>query len=386
MAKNIGLCIAYKNSNYGTLLQAFATQHIIEKLGCNTEIINYVPGWDRGLIFSPESVVYELIHKTKQKITSIKENKKEKTTVQVENIKQRNEIGSKFCKNHLHNIVRINGKSDLIRESRKYDVVMVGSDQMWDPTAGFFYFYSLMFVAEGVKRVSYATSLGVDRYPWYVYRQAKRFLKRIDYLSVREKQGAEIIKKVSGRDAKVVLDPVYLISKNEWETIIPYQDNMNGEPYVLSYFLGDNPKMKKMAYEFAHKNGLKVISILSDEVLADDRNVTDYSLTNQTPEEFVNLIRNAEFIFTDSFHGFAFSVINEKQVFVTYRVRKNLKSRNSRIDNILSLLSLEDRLIFANSDTKRLNNMIDYSCTTRKLVTLRDHSLFFLKTALDVNN
>lgn len=380
--KKIGLCIAYKNSNYGTLMQAYATQHVIENLGCETEIIDYRSGIDRGYTISIESIIYLMISKSKKLLTNLCA-KDSVSSAQIRNSAQRSEIGNQFCNRMLHNIVRVNGKKALKNKAKEYDAVLVGSDQVWDPTAAFTYYYSLMFAPKGVKRISYSTSLGVDHYPWYVYRQAKVFLEKIDSLSVRERQGAGVIKDVCGRNALVVLDPVYLLDKDEWEAIIN-NEKIIDEAYVLSYFLGDNPGMKKIAFDFAKERNLKVVSILSDEVNSNDDDVSDIVLTNQSPENFINLIRNAEYVFTDSFHGFAFSVLNEKQVYITYRTRAGITSRNSRIDNILSLLGLEKRLIFSDVDNSSLTIDINYKEVNELLSHLREKSLCFLTDALNV--
>jgi len=385
MGKRIGLNMAYKGlTNYGAILQAFATQKVVEKFGSKTEILDFIPGSDKGVIVCPEyylsraiSFANKLFHKKKATVLDEEH---------AANRDARKNAAKAFISSKFHNIVVVKGKEELERKALKYDAVLVGSDQLWAPNVAFTYYRSLRFVPDSVRRISYATSLGVSKYPWYVKRQASIFLNRIDYLSVREEKGREIIKEVSGRDAKVVLDPTYLLTKQEWEALIPSERIIDGG-YVLCYILGDNPGMKKLAKEYAQRHGLKMVSIMSCESNCDDTPYSDEIVTGKTPDEFINMIRFANCVFTDSFHGFAFSVINEKQVYITYRTRVGTQSRNSRIDNIVRMFGMEDRLIKDPASVDiQVDHVTDYRLVSNKVRELRDDSLEFLKSALTFPN
>lgn len=382
MSRMIGLCLAFRTAtNYGAILQAYATQQVIEGYGFRTEIIDYVPGSDKGIIKSPEYYLAQVIKKTKG--MTHRNQPEALDELHKKNLEERKRQTEKFRLSRLHGIIHIEGYESLVQHAGLYKAVLVGSDQLWPPNVAFTYLRTLRFAPKGVRRISYATSMGVSSYPWYVKRQAARFFKEIDCLSIREEQGKRIIKDICGRDARVVLDPTYLISKKKWEALIPPVKEIADE-YVLLYFLGDNPEMKKAAKHYASAKGLRVVSIMSSESNADDSPYADEILTGKGPEQFLNLIRNAACVFTDSFHGFAFSVINEKQVYVTYRVRKGTQSRNSRIDNIVEKFGLEDRLI---KDPAALGSVkdseIDYAAVREKLAALRQDSLSFLESALD---
>lgn len=380
MNLKIGLSLAYKATNYGTLLQAFSLQYILEQYGATTEIIDYHPKWDKGLIFSPESIIFIIFKKLSKK----KKKREEMVdTLHEKNMIMREQVAKKFIHNRLKNIIEIIGYRNLKAKAGEYDCVIVGSDQLWLPEVSFTYFRTLRFVPRGIKRVSYATSLGVDKYPWYVRRLAGRFLKEMDSISVREEQGKKIIRSVSGRDAKVVLDPTYLLDKKKWEKIIPCEKVVTGS-YYLCYFLGDNPGMKSKIRFYANKYHMKIVAILSNEVNVDDSFYADKILIGQSPEQFVNLIRNAECIFTDSFHGFAFSVINEKKVYVTYRDRKGKESRNSRINNIIDKLGLEERLVTNYDEFEYEDKAIDYADVNSRIDILRKESIKFLEQSLGI--
>ena len=378
----IGLCLAFKTAtNYGAILQAYATQQIVEAYGFRTEIIDFTPGRDKGIHQSPEYYLSKVIKVSKR--IAHKNNTEVLDETHKRNREEREKQANRFRLTRLHGIIHIEGYESLVEHSKLYKAVIVGSDQLWPPDAAFTYFRTLRFVPKGVRRISYATSMGVSSYPWYVKRQAAKFLKEIDCLSIREEQGKNIIQEICGREAKVVLDPTYLISKEKWDSLIPNVKEIE-DGYVLLYFLGDNPEMKRIAKHYASSKGLRIVSIMSSETNSDDAPYADEILMGKGPEQFLNLIRNSECIFTDSFHGFAFSVINEKQVYITYRVRKGTQSRNSRIDNIVEKFGLEKQLIKDPSSVEAVDeSVIDYGEVNEKLRALRQDSLLFLESALD---
>ena len=382
MSRMIGLCLAFRTAtNYGAILQAYATQQVIEGYGFRTEIIDYTPGKEKRAIRCPEYYLSCVLKRIRE--MAYKNLAEALDETHTRNKEERKKQADQFRLSRLKGIIHIEGYDSLAEHSKLYKAVIVGSDQLWPPNAAFTYFRTLRFVPKGVRRISYATSMGVSSYPWYVKRQAARFLEEIDCLSIREEQGRRIIKDTCGREAKVVLDPTYLITREKWETLIPPAKETE-DGYVLLYFLGDNPEMKRIAKKYASEKGLRTVSIMSNESNADDSPYADEILTGKGPEQFLNLIRNAACVFTDSFHGFAFSVINEKQVYVTYRVRKGTQSRNSRIDNIVEKFGLEDRLIKDPASLDELNDSdIDYVAVHEKLLALRQDSLSFLESALD---
>ena len=241
----------------------------------------------------------------------------------------------------------------------------------------------MRFAAPGVTRVSYATSMGVSSYPNYAKKPAAEFWKKIDFLSVRGQQAKEIIYSISGMNAKVVADPTYLLTPDEWLERIPNKEIVE-KGYILCYFLGDSPPIKEYAKKFSKSKGLRLVSILSNECNSDDHKFCDEVTIGKSPEDFINLIRNAEFVLTDSFHGLAFSVINEKQFLIFYRNRTDVKeSRNSRIDNIVKTWGVEDRLIKNPQETPIPTTSIDYTVVSKKREKFRKESLDFLKNALN---
>lgn len=382
--RKVGLCLAFTGENYGMLLQAYATQYVVETMGYETEIINYISGKKKNIKFYPGLLVFGwqiLCNKVKNRRKKIADNIDSRYA---ENEQSRKRRADEFRNGYLHHIIDVHGIDELNEIGKQYHAVIVGSDQQWLPNVAFSNFRTLRFVPDSVIKISYATSFGVEKYPYYCRQAARDFLKRIDYLSVREKQGEKIIESICKEKAKVVLDPTYLISCEEWETLIPSKRYIQ-DKYILGYFLGNNEESKQRAKEFASKKNLKLVSILSNESRSTiDFKYADEIVSDASPEKFINLIRGAEYVLTDSFHGVAFSIINKTQFFVFYRdISENKNSRNSRIDNILSTWKLEDRLATGMDLSYLLKTAnIDYSLIDKTLTKKRDISIKFLTQAL----
>ena len=386
--KKIGLLLAYKNTNYGAQLQAWATQYVLESIGFETEIIEYKNrrhfeslNIDRGVL------TYLLNSYRNKKLRERTRRIDASDKIAIENKKKRECIYKDFILRRLHNITYYTGMKELLNGTSSLYAVMIGSDQKWLPGACYSKLSSLSFVPCGVRRISYATSLGVSDYPKYCRHSSCKMWRAIDFLSVREEQGAKIIRQVCDDvNVSVVVDPTYLISEEEWKKLVP-EKKMFEKKYVLCYFLGNDDEAKKGVRRYADENGLKLVSILSNESLSDlDKSFADELVTSATPEDFINWIRGAEIVFTDSFHGLTFSVINQKQFFVYYRKRDDAKqSRNSRIDNILAKWHLESRLLTSEQMYReRLREVIDYNFVESLVSKERNKSMEFLNKALAV--
>lgn len=381
--KKIGLVLAYKGVNYGMLLQAFATQRMIEKMGYDTEIIDYTRIGFKHIRFTPYLPIYFVseVLKNKQK----KKNQPVLDEIHKKNIADRKSVSNKFIEDKLLHRVKINGVEELEKYVQsEFGGVLIGSDQIWPPDAAFGNFTTLRFAPDDMNKVSYATSLGVSKYPFWCKSSAKNFMKRINHISVREEQGKEIINGFLDKDVKVVCDPTYLFSKEEWQELIPDEKIIDGD-YVLCYFLGDTREHKMLAKEYCKKHGVKLVSILSTESSSDiDVSYADKVVTGLGPDGFINLIRHAKAVMTDSFHGLAFSVINNKEFYVFYRTVVGSKnSRNSRIDNILNMWGLQSRLVLNDADVDDFDlTPIDYVRVNALVEKKRAFSMDYLTKAL----
>lgn len=389
--KEIGLVLACWGTSYGMNLQAFATQYIIEYMGYNSEILQFRSAhiWnnimtDIGLLAYIPQVILNKYKKSRQN------NEATIDEVHSKNEYLRIESAKAFRNKYLKNFTAQMNYKELQKYCLKYTSVLIGSDQGWLPGFSFGITSSLRFVPKGINRLSYATSLGVSSYPKYCYSSSRKVWNTFTRISVREQEGKDIIDTICQNevDVKVVVDPTYLISKKEWDLLIA-KKRLIQEKYVLCFLLGNDIKQQLFAKDFAEKKGLKLISILSNESTTEiDTTFADQTIIGAGPEDFVNYIRGAEYVITDSFHGIAFSIINERQLFVFYRKRADAKgkmSRNSRIDNIMRLWGIENRIISDYSvDNAIKTPEINYHHINEILEKKRLDSMNYLSEALSL--
>ena len=384
MNKKIGVCCEYKQKNYGSMLQALATVLQLEKLGYDYEIIDYSRKLTPDLLIRSLRRIPEEIPGM---VRRFGEKQKRKKYPELEKaIGQRNLCFQDFSARHFtKKSQKIDTFAQLRKAAEEYSAVLVGSDQLWLPKGYSTGFFNLLFVPDHIPRIAYATSFGVSGIPASREKIARKFLNRIDYISVRELQAAAIVKDLTGREVKTVVDPTLLFQGREWETIVPERQmkQLQGKKYIFCYFLGNNPEHRIEAEKLSNATGCEIVFIPHlDEFIASDMNFGDVQLFQIGPEEFINLIRNAEYVCTDSFHGSVFSILNHKQ-FVTFSryAGKDRNSRNSRIDSLLYQTGLEERR-FRGNILEQMKRTIDYDEAERRIQEARAESLDYLTDAL----
>ena len=385
MNGKVGICAQFENNNnYGTMLQAYATFSVISDLGYECSFVRYKRKYTPLFVLKQLSRVFEvsnikLFLKKKKKKRLLVTNK-EYATIYL----SRDTAIKDFCKYYKNNVDTFIGYHDLIKGASNYDMFLVGSDQLWLPSGLKTNFYSLMFVPDNIKKISYATSIGVSQIRKRLHKKYKEYLTRIDFLSVREKRASEIIKEISNIDVNVVADPTLLLDSNCWDIKITPKKLLQDD-YIFCYFLGRNKFCRDYANFIKKKTGLKIVVLKHlDEYIADDDSFGDFCPIDVGPSDFINYIRFAKYVLTDSFHGTVFSIINHKQFLSFYRFNsKSRQSRNSRIDSLLSIAGINDRIYKKTSfDIDSLMAKIDYDSVDSKIKDFRNESYSFLINAL----
>ena len=386
MKKKVAIVSCYFKHNYGSMLQAYATQKILDDMGIENETINI----DENIDFSKGKKKYYISQalninfiKTKFGMIKLKIDKKLNKRLG-KNINIRDRKYDEFKK-----VFRLTKPyktySELTKACKEnYRSVVVGSDQLWLPVNIVADYYTLNFVPEGVERVSFSTSFGVSSVPKKYEEAYKNFLDKVNYLSVRENAGKKLIKDLTDRDATLVCDPTLLFNKDEW-MIIQNQERIIKHKYIFCYFLGNNIEHRKFAERLKEKTGYKIISLNHcDEYVKYSDIFADETPYDIGPAEFLNLIRNAEYVCTDSFHGTVFSLINNIEFFTFRRYNNKSKmSTNSRIDSLLNIVDLKERLLVGDEDiNNQLEKTIDFNNVNDKLLEFRDYSKEFLRNAL----
>ena len=387
----VGIASCYYHHNYGSMLQAYATQRIINEIGCQSITIRcHAP-----ITYMTQSKVTYYLKKLKN-IDIIKTKlRQKKSKIQIEKhkdvlsgIKERNMVFDKFSNTMFNLSTMNNNRDDLSQFAASCDAIVVGSDMLWHPVNVEHDYYTLTFVPDEVKKIAYATSFGTTLIPNDMIDTYKSFLCRFDAISVREKSGVELISNLDiDKKGQVVLDPTLLFTGDEW-TDIQQPEPIIKDKYILCYFLGVNPMHREFANRIKNITGYKIVALkYLDEFVEYDVSFGDISPYNIGPSELLNLIRNAEYVCTDSFHGTCFSVLNHKKFFTMNRFAElNTQSTNTRIDSLLSLLGLEKRRIkkeiFSDELRELLKEEIDYDSVDDLLKCERDKSIGYLKEAL----
>ena len=349
--KTICVVTWYKSNNFGTCLQAVALVKALEKMGYRVYMLAYgrrytLKDWER------------ILRKLKKKFQT-----KKGTTNQINSEKENN---IQKCIDENMSFVTVKTKEDQKKTFEKIDCFVVGSDQVWNPDH-FDEVYLLDFVPENIRKISYASSIGVEKLPETLQGKYKKYLERFDFISVRESKAAELIEKLVDKPVDVVLDPTFLLDGASWKLFAQKAQLEKNLPqkYILTYFVGNNISHWEEVKNISQATNLPVVVLPLENTDCDN----DFLRCETAGTyEFVALIEGANLICTDSFHACAFSINLNKQ-FIAFRRFKNTdtKSQNSRLDELFDWTGIgnryyEDngmRLLSTDIDYKKVNSIVD---------------------------
>lgn len=385
--KKIALVINYDYHDYGGMLQAFATQKALTKLGVDSEAINYdnlkADINRRKWKYFLSNIVDVTIVKEKSRIIGKKLRMKFDSSLR-EKMNQRDSAFNQFC----HDCFKVSRKfeswADLNEACQDYDGVIVGSDQLWLPSNVAGDYYTLTFAPDEIKKISYATSFGVGVIPQKMKEKYSTFLNRINYLSAREISGQKIIKDITGRDVPLVCDPTMLLEKEDWDEVTTDKKRVDND-YIFCYFMGDNPEQRDFVKRLAKKDNCKIVALLHlDQYIASDELYIDDAPYNISPADFVSLVKNAKYVCTDSFHGTVFSIIFSKIFFTFKRFNKKASlSTNTRLTSLLNTLGLNNRLFTGYESIEENLEVKNYSVIQENLRKFREDSIKYLITSIN---
>lgn len=379
----IGICTPFKIDNYGTKLQAYAVQEKFVRMGYEVEVINF----DRKSDFRPVKLYRRYLNKDfmaskwkkHKKNPSLKGNQ-----VYEGNLKLRRNAINSFDAAHYHLTPLIKGYGKLSSRAKKYSAVICGSDQIWLPTGINNPTVTLEFAPVTCRRIAFSPSFGIEQVPERLKKQYSYFLKKFDFLSVREQQGGVIIENLIGKEVPVTLDPTLTVNLEVWDELRGEGRELVSGDYVFCYFLGNNEEHRKSVYRFAQENGWKIVTLphFKGYIPADEA-YTDIRLYDVTPCDFIKLIYDAKVVCTDSFHATVFSILYHKDFFTFERFKKNsINSANSRIYSLLGQLGLTERIVDTDRTCWICPGSIRYDMVEQKLEGLRRSTDSYLLQAL----
>ncbi len=388
--KKLGIVTVCKTYNFGAELQAFALQRKLADLGYDAEVINYLYYKNSRHIPS----------KASKPLTNFPKSYKIKAYFLYHiftpfiyetilplfsgNLKRKLKRFVDFHRKHTQFSKEYRSFQQLYDANLPYDVVIAGSDQLWNPATGTSLKpYFLTFAKGKMKKISYASSFGVaEIQPEYqnIYRE---LLSNLDEIGVRETQGVAMVKQLlPDKTVTQVLDPTLLLTKENWMKVVNTTESYNYPPsYILIYQLSTSNGIVNQARVLSNETGLPVLRICKRPLMAEkDEGITN--VLDAGPAEYIHLFLNAALVLTNSFHGTAFSV-NFEIPFYTILSKK--KKNNSRLSSFLRLVNLEQQLIFEESIVDKQLGMpqIDFVEARATLLDEKKKSLEYLTKAID---
>lgn len=382
--KPIGLVTCYFHHNYGSMLQAYATELIMQQLGLPFQTI----ACKAPINYMQENKILYIIKKLliadwKMRLGKMKiERAKKENPMFAKNWEIRNKAFSQFAETFFHVSPYCKNREELTKMAENYSAFLVGSDQLWRTDSVEHGYYTLEWVPDHIRKIAYSTSIGVKEVPWFQVEKNKRFMNRFDHIALREQSACDLVYKLTGRKVPVVLNPTLLFTGDQWLGIQQQEPLTNGK-YIFCYLLGDNPSQREFIKRVKEKTGYKIVALQQlDEYIPSDEEFADEA-PYVGPREFLNYIRNAEYVFTDSFHCSVFSILYKKNFFTFSRFSEGAKqSTNTRIDNLLYITGLEDRRM---TNDKTIEGVVNFKRNfdgvDEKLNALRKSSMDYLYNA-----
>ena len=372
----------WSEDNYGQLLQCYALQKYLRELGHDAYVIKYNHFADVVRKQAKRNLSSVLNPKNLLKFLQSK--------YQSYRLNKYNEINkrhfSTFRSNNIHfSEKKYNSLNELRLNPPPADIYIVGSDQVWnfrfrniDTQKNPIHAYMLDFGREGVKRVSYAASCCYSTLDERYKNEIIPLLNRFDAISVREADGLTFCNDFGRNDAQVVLDPTFLLKAKDYRLL--YKNNNFVIPdtnYVFLYMINDNNSFDvKKIYRWANEKKLKVVYVTANS----NTNYLDKQLF-ATIEQWLNLIDNAEYVITNSFHCCVFSILFKKQFAVIPRKGDDIsKGMNTRMEGLFEICSTNNRYL---TDFDVLNKQ--YIVNEEKFSKLRENSVNFLNKTISLS-
>lgn len=350
----------HNTNNFGAALQCYALQQSIIALGVENEVLNYTSPYlnkpyklsvlkEKGVVRYFLGMLYSLLRMP------------------------RNKAFRKF--RSLLRLSKPLDKDAIKAIENKYDLFITGSDQVWNGSlVGYDDSYFLHFVKDRNKKGSYAASFGFLRITEELKPKYRELLRNYKYYNVREASGFDILKDLLDVNANVTVDPTLLLDKDSWSKIV--SSVRIDRPYILVYQISPSSNLIKVVKQLRKQTNLKVVAV--PFVMGGYWGYTPKLTLG--PSEWVFLFQNASYVVTDSFHGTAFSMIFNRNVWCC------IPENDSRINSFLSIIGIPERLIYPNSVIPEdLTDSISFDQVNIKLGKMREQGLAALKAMVYEN-
>lgn len=345
----IGIVTYTHGTNFGQRLQNYALQTVLENMGHKVYTLQQtlpfgIKGRIKNYLLQIEYILIPQYNKS--------------------NEKKRRVVFKKFNRKYIcfySRKLRFNGKNTWVKS--KFDAFIVGSDQIWSPLSCYVGDNSFLKFADDNQKMTYAPSFSVTHFPQDKEEYYHEALLHFRYLSIREDRGAEIIRELTGQDAKVVVDPTLLLDKNDWNLIRKKCSIKPSVNYILEMFIGSLPSDIQ---EVECKYECSILRVDSN--------------TPISPDDFIDIVADASLVLTDSFHATVFSAIYHVP-FINYSRSEIGDVMNSRFDTLYRILGVESRQ-WSNMKQKS-NYSMDFGEIDNNICIEKQKSFQFLQEELN---
>lgn len=337
MATKTGIITFQNANNYGAVLQAFALQKTLEEFGNEVSIINYD---------SPNMGLREC----------------------------QTDYFRDFISDNLNLTEEYSSINSI--DARGYDLLITGSDQVWNPQlTGSDPAYFLTFAEENTKIASYAASIGIEGNELEPYRELfKKYLCGMESVSIREEAQKEFIQSITEREVSVNIDPTLLLDADQYSRYLGISRELRD--VIFMYSNNADAKLLDFVNLLSQHTGMPIMAITRlDEMLFVDGSAVYKQIS---PKEWINAIASSAIVITDSFHGLMFSLIFEKPFYIYTKQRNNI----SRITEILKQCNLYDRRLAELGSVDRFDYNIDFSGARKVIQEGKYKAITYLKNLL----
>lgn len=356
----IGILTYHRSHNYGALLQAIATRIVINEMGHDAYYIDYWPDYHRRMyaMFNPKRLN---IRHIKSSLGYLKD-----LILTYKNKSKRRNIMLDFIHTYI--------EPYCLPPDESFDAVIYGSDQIWRKQPELNDYNPIYFGDNQIKankHIAYAASMDIFPSTTNDQSKLKHLVSHLDSISVREESLAHELRSLGISGVCSCLDPTLLLTSNEWNSLFPCC-HAPQERYALFYDLQQNAFSKDEINSYVLKNNLKLKCIYGHALSKE----TDSDISVLSADGFIELIRNAEIVFTSSFHGLAFALIYRKPFWASF------EKNSARAISLLKDLNLTEHLLSCKSQIPS-QKVIDYDIVYEKLGKLKTKSLQYLQNELE---
>ena len=382
--QTVGILTTFRQTNFGSVLQAYSLQKAIDNLGYEAKVIDYkYPNEYHRARCNRFKTPPPLTLSKKIKILV-------KTLLEILGLRPipKMKLLNRFIDNEMYCTDYYPTHHSIHCNPPQFDIYVSGSDQIWNPNTMYgdmTYFYD--FAPNGAKIISYSSSFSCDFVPEQYVEDYKKYLARYYAISVRESNGKRLAESLTGRnDIKHVLDPTLLLNKEQWLKLAAKSRKLKTPPkyilcYMLAYTYNPEEKMKELLKFVQDKYQLPIITLSRINQWDGDTMIRIEKKQSIGCYEFLDLVDKAEIIVTSSFHGTAFA-INFGKPFLALHNGKS--DSDDRVGSLISKVNLNSQLI--TTETRIDNNINPYynsSASLQKLQFLREESMSFIKNSLN---